>query len=107
MPETVNENARKSLPAVTEGSLPESSNERDESSRLEISASTNLIGESIQDLRSMMRSVAENVRLKTGADASARLDPLIINAGANCAKNISGLMRLQLDFMKFERGDVK
>ncbi len=72
-----------------------------ESSNPEALDSTSLIGESIKDLRSMMKSVAEHVRSKTGVDGSARLDPLIINAGSNCAKNISGLMRLQLDFMKF------
>lgn len=61
--------------------------------------STSLIGESIKDLRSMLSAVAGNVTEKQ----NARVDPMVVMSGAACAKGITNLMRLQLEFMKFQR----
>lgn len=60
--------------------------------------STNLIDDSINDLRNLMGSIAANAQ----KDVVAR-NVQAVNAACNCAKNIAQLMRLKLDVVKESR----
>ena len=53
----------------------------------------NLIDDSALHLHGLMKSVAIEA-------PERKLDPLMINAVCNCAKNVTNLMKLKLDIVK-------
>jgi len=104
MSETESEKMQRSLPAKMPETLPASLNAPATNSPPEGSTTRNLIEDSVRDLRGMMHSAAKVVRRTTRAEGNARLDPALINAAANCSKQMASLMRLQLDWSKHVHG---
>ncbi len=58
--------------------------------------SKSLIGDSVKQLHELMSDVS-NVIKKKGSD---RIDPQLVNAACNCAKQIGSLLKLQIEYDK-------
>ncbi len=79
-------------------STPPSINFDEESSR-----SVSSIDASVKQLRRLMESTAGGL----GRIEDVRTSPQMVNAVANCAKQITGLLRLKLDVIKeYRRGET-
>jgi hypothetical protein len=75
------------------GIQPTDSAELSESAVVEISRSTNLIGDSVKHLNGLMKSAA-------AVGTEKQPTPEEVNAACNCAKQMGSLMRLQVDLYR-------
>ena len=63
------------------------------------SESTSLIDDSVRQLHGLMSDVRTAIKSK----GTERMDPQLVNAACNCAKQISGLLKLQLQWEKGQK----
>lgn len=100
MPKTETATLSKSAPAAIVETLPAKLEEQSSTSSAEPLISMHLIDDSVTHLHGLMKGIASEAR----EAEKRRLDPAMVNAACNCAKNIYGLMRLKFDVVKASRG---
>lgn len=87
-PSTENDAEHALTPLESENQLPSFAGET--------SQSPSLIGDSVKQLHGLMSDVSVVIRSK-GKD---RIDPQLVNAACNCAKQLGALLKLQLEWDK-------
>lgn len=70
---------------------------------VEESVHLNLVNSSIVELHSLMSKVAENVKTKSRSGMDMGIDPQLVNAACNCAKQMGDMLKIKLEAIKIMR----